>query len=136
MSSLDSLSVAAIADTCRCAADAGSQALWLGGGKTLVSDCAPPPGGQVQALRGQAGQGDEWMAGWLSALVHSLGFDPGLDEPEAGDRRLDPQERCRHCQRPFDFSHKRAALLILAQGRGGERRQALGEVGCERACSR
>ncbi|OLF52338.1 pyoverdine biosynthesis protein [Pseudomonas chlororaphis] len=135
MPSFDPLSAVAIADTCRCAADpVGPPALRLDDGATgavVHGRVAPLPqgGGDVlQALRGQAGQRDEWMAGWLSALVHSLYLDHEPLLVEAAGEAGDQQERCLHCQRPFDFSHKRAALLILAQGPGAERGRLVGEV--------
>ncbi|WP_097304521.1 pyoverdine biosynthesis protein [Pseudomonas chlororaphis] len=146
MSSLDTLSAVAVADTCRCAADTGGlQPLRLAGIEATGANPGPgtplPPAGSevLQALRGQEGRRDEWMAGWLSALVHSLCLDHGPNEPafaEVVGHELDQQERCLHCQRPFDFSHKRAALLILAQGPGAEHRRAIGEVWRGGACSR
>ncbi|AZD23515.1 hypothetical protein SAMN04489802_1940 [Pseudomonas chlororaphis] len=145
MSSLDTLSAVAVADTCRCVADAaGLQPLRLAGIETSGASRGPgaplPPAGSevLQALRGQDGWREEWMAGWLSTLVHSLCLDHGPSERLAEDagHRLEQQERCLHCGRAFDFSHKRAALLILAQGRGVERHQGVEKIGRERSCSR
>ncbi|QQZ40366.1 pyoverdine biosynthesis protein [Pseudomonas sp. SK3(2021)] len=144
MSCLDTPPAVAVAD-CRCAADAaGPQPLRLAGIETSGA-CrkpgAPRPaaGSEVlQALRGQEGWRDEWMAGWLSTLVHSLCLDhePGERLAEDAGQRPGQQERCLHCGRAFDFSHKRAALLILAQGRGVERHRVVEKVGRERSCSR
>ncbi|MGY3258067.1 pyoverdine biosynthesis protein [Pseudomonas chlororaphis] len=145
MSSLDTLSAVAVADPCCCAADpAGLQPLRLAGIETSGAGRGPgtplPPAGSevLQALRGQEGWRDEWMAGWLSTLVHSLCLDHGPREWLAEDagHRLEQQERCLHCGRAFDFSHKRAALLILAQGRGAGRHQAVEKIWRERSCSR
>jgi hypothetical protein len=144
MSSLDTLSAVALADTCRCATDAGGlQALRLGDIEPVAASRGPgaplPQAGSevLPAWRGQEGRHDEWMAGWLSALVHALGLDLGPDaSAEPAGEGFEPQERCLHCQRPFDFSHKRAALLILAQGRGVERHRVVEKIWRQRSCSR
>lgn len=123
MSTFDTPPAVALADTCRCAA-AGPPLRWPG---ASAAQAGP------QALR------DEWMAGWLSALVHSLYLDqesPEAAPGEADGTPVDAQERCLHCQRPFDFSHKRAALLILAQRQGVEQRRVIEQAWGKRACSR
>ena len=51
----------------------------------------------------------------LAAMVHYFFLDAQCAEGAAGSA----QNRCPHCQREFDFAHKRAALLILGAQRPG-----------------
>lgn len=60
-------------------------------------------------------RGGHKVASWLCALVHYL----FLDDPRADNQRMVGlmQNQCFHCEKEFDFPHKRAALMILGRER-------------------
>ncbi|CAG8870125.1 hypothetical protein PS627_03868 [Pseudomonas fluorescens] len=69
-------------------------------------------------------RGPHKVASWLSALVHYLFLDDPrtqrvVAEPRADNARMIGymQEQCFHCEKEFDFPHKRAALMILGRER-------------------
>lgn len=72
----------------------------------------------------QAHRGPHKVASWLSALVHYLFLDDPrtqrvVAEPRADNRKMIGymQDQCFHCEKEFDFPHKRAALMILGRER-------------------
>ncbi|VVO20765.1 GNAT family N-acetyltransferase [Pseudomonas fluorescens] len=69
-------------------------------------------------------RGPHKVASWLSALVHYLFLDDPrtqrvVAEPRADNARMisHMQNQCFHCEKEFDFPHKRAALMILGRER-------------------
>lgn len=69
-------------------------------------------------------RGPHKVASWLSALVHYLFLDDPrtqrvVAEPRADNARMISymQNQCFHCEKEFDFPHKRAALMILGRER-------------------
>lgn len=73
-------------------------------------------------------RGPHKVASWLSALVHYLFLDDPrtqrvVAEPRADNGRMigHMQNQCFHCEKEFDFPHKRAALMILGRERFFER---------------
>ena len=69
-------------------------------------------------------RGPPKVASWLSALVHYLFLDDPrtqrvVAEPRADNARMIShlQNQCFHCEKEFDFPHKRAALMILGRER-------------------
>ncbi|MBF8793519.1 acetyltransferase [Pseudomonas monteilii] len=72
----------------------------------------------------QAHRGPHKVASWLSALVHYLFLDDPrtqrvVAEPRADNGRMIGylHDQCFHCEKEFDFPHKRAALMILGRER-------------------
>jgi RimJ/RimL family protein N-acetyltransferase len=72
----------------------------------------------------QAHRGPHKVASWMSALVHYLFLDDPrtqrvVAEPRADNARMIGymQDQCFHCEKEFDFPHKRAALMILGRER-------------------
>ncbi|UTL92857.1 GNAT family N-acetyltransferase [Pseudomonas fluorescens] len=73
-------------------------------------------------------RGPHKVASWLSALVHYLFLDDPrtqrvVAEPRADNARMIGymHDQCFHCDKEFDFPHKRAALMILGRERFFER---------------
>ncbi|WP_434557896.1 GNAT family N-acetyltransferase [Pseudomonas sp. Z4-20] len=73
-------------------------------------------------------RGPHKVASWLSALVHYLFLDDPrtqrvVAEPRADNARMigHLHNQCFHCEKEFDFPHKRAALMILGRERFFER---------------
>ncbi|MGY2290047.1 GNAT family N-acetyltransferase [Pseudomonas sp. SDO528_S397] len=69
-------------------------------------------------------RGPHKVASWLSALVHYLFLDDPrtqhvVAEPRADNARMigHLQNQCFHCEKEFDFPHKRAALMVLGRER-------------------
>jgi acetyl CoA:N6-hydroxylysine acetyl transferase len=69
-------------------------------------------------------RGSHKVASWLSALVHYLFLDDPrtqrvVAEPRADNQRMigHMHNQCFHCEKEFDFPHKRAALMILGRER-------------------
>ncbi|MFL7962906.1 Protein N-acetyltransferase, RimJ/RimL family [Pseudomonas sp. NFIX10] len=69
-------------------------------------------------------RGPHKVASWLSALVHYLFLDDPrtqrvVAEPRADNARMigHLHNQCFHCEKEFDFPHKRAALMILGRER-------------------
>lgn len=69
-------------------------------------------------------RGPHKVASWLSALVHYLFLDDPrtqrvVAEPRADNRKMIGymHDQCFHCDKEFDFPHKRAALMILGRER-------------------
>ncbi len=69
-------------------------------------------------------RGPHKVASWLSALVHYLFLDDPrtqrvVAEPRADNAKMigHMQNQCFHCEKEFDFPHKRAALMILGRER-------------------
>ncbi|MBK4991494.1 GNAT family N-acetyltransferase [Pseudomonas sp. S36] len=76
----------------------------------------------------QRHRGPHKVASWLSALVHYLFLDDPrtqrvVAEPRADNARMIGymHDQCFHCDKEFDFPHKRAALMILGRERFFER---------------
>nr|WP_314483938.1 GNAT family N-acetyltransferase [uncultured Pseudomonas sp.] len=76
----------------------------------------------------QQHRGPHKVASWLSALVHYLFLDDPrtqrvVAEPRADNARMIGymHDQCFHCDKEFDFPHKRAALMILGRERFFER---------------
>lgn len=72
----------------------------------------------------QQHRGPHKVASWLCALVHYLFLDDPrtqrvVAEPRADNARMIGymQDQCFHCDKVFDFPHKRAALMILGRER-------------------
>lgn len=72
----------------------------------------------------EAHRGPHKVASWLSALVHYLFLDDPrtqrvVAEPRADNGRMIGymHDQCFHCEKEFDFPHKRAALMILGRER-------------------
>ncbi|MGY3282704.1 acetyl CoA:N6-hydroxylysine acetyl transferase [Pseudomonas fulva] len=72
----------------------------------------------------QQHRGPHKVASWLRALVHYLFLDDPrtqrvVAEPRADNARMIGymQDQCFHCDKVFDFPHKRAALMILGRER-------------------
>jgi len=73
-------------------------------------------------------RGPHKVASWLSALVHYLFLDDPRTQRVVAEPRADNgkmigymQNQCFHCNKEFDFPHKRAALMILGRERFFER---------------
>jgi len=73
-------------------------------------------------------RGPHKVASWMSALVHYLFLDDPrtqrvVAEPRADNAKMigHMQNQCFHCEKEFDFPHKRAALMILGRERFFER---------------
>lgn len=73
-------------------------------------------------------RGPHKVASWLSALVHYLFLDDPRTQRVVAEPRADNgkmigymHDQCFHCDKEFDFPHKRAALLILGRERFFER---------------
>jgi acetyl CoA:N6-hydroxylysine acetyl transferase len=73
-------------------------------------------------------RGPHKVASWLSALVHYLFLDDPrtqrvVAEPRADNRKMIGymHDQCFHCEKEFDFPHKRAALMVLGRERFFER---------------
>ncbi|MEB0047180.1 MULTISPECIES: GNAT family N-acetyltransferase [unclassified Pseudomonas] len=69
-------------------------------------------------------RGPHKVASWLSALVHYLFLDDSrtqrvVAEPRADNARMigHLHNQCFHCEKEFDFPHKRAALMVLGRER-------------------
>ncbi|WP_347901240.1 GNAT family N-acetyltransferase [Pseudomonas purpurea] len=69
-------------------------------------------------------RGPHKVASWLSALVHYLFLDDPrtqrvVVEPRADNAKMigHLHNQCFHCEKEFDFPHKRAALMILGRER-------------------
>lgn len=69
-------------------------------------------------------RGSHKVASWLSALVHYLFLDDPRTQRVVAEPRADNQRmighlhnQCFHCEKEFDFPHKRAALMILGRER-------------------
>ncbi|QSL89438.1 GNAT family N-acetyltransferase [Pseudomonas atacamensis] len=69
-------------------------------------------------------RGPHKVASWLSALVHYLFLDDPrtqrvVAEPRADNAKMidHMHNQCFHCEKEFDFPHKRAALMILGRER-------------------
>ncbi|QXH37339.1 GNAT family N-acetyltransferase [Pseudomonas muyukensis] len=72
----------------------------------------------------QAHRGPHKVASWLSALVHYLFLDDPRTQRVVAEPRADNgkmigymHDQCFHCEKEFDFPHKRAALMILGRER-------------------
>ncbi|RAI62652.1 GNAT family N-acetyltransferase [Pseudomonas fluorescens] len=73
-------------------------------------------------------RGPHKVASWLSALVHYLFLDDPRTQRVVAEPRADNgkmigymQEQRFHCEKEFDFPHKRAALMVLGRERFFER---------------
>ncbi|AMB85728.1 acetyltransferase [Pseudomonas agarici] len=73
-------------------------------------------------------RGPHKVASWLSALVHYLFLDDPrtqrvVAEPRADNAKMiaHMHNQCFHCEKEFDFPHKRAALMMLGRERFFER---------------
>jgi RimJ/RimL family protein N-acetyltransferase len=73
-------------------------------------------------------RGPHKVASWLSALVHYLFLDDPrtqrlVAEPRADNAKMIGylQDQRFHCEKEFDFPHKRAALMVLGRERFFER---------------
>lgn len=69
-------------------------------------------------------RGPHKVASWLSALVHYLFLDDPRTQRVVAEPRADNgkmigymHDQCFHCEKEFDFPHKRAALMILGRER-------------------
>ncbi|NIF27301.1 acetyltransferase [Pantoea sp. Tr-811] len=69
-------------------------------------------------------RGPHKVASWLSALVHYLFLDDPRTQRVVAEPRADNakmigymHDQCFHCDKEFDFPHKRAALMILGRER-------------------
>ncbi|WP_353741348.1 GNAT family N-acetyltransferase [Pseudomonas fluorescens] len=69
-------------------------------------------------------RGPHKVASWLSALVHYLFLDDPRTQRVVAEPRADNakmigymQEQRFHCEKEFDFPHKRAALMVLGRER-------------------
>ncbi|WP_194792083.1 GNAT family N-acetyltransferase [Pseudomonas sp. UFMG81] len=79
----------------------------------------------IHMLVGEETQrGPHKVASWLSALVHYLFLDDPRTQRVVAEPRADNgkmigymQDQCFHCEKEFDFPHKRAALMILGRER-------------------
>jgi acetyl CoA:N6-hydroxylysine acetyl transferase len=76
----------------------------------------------------EAHRGPHKVASWLSALVHYLFLDDPRTQRVVAEPRADNgkmigymHDQCFHCDKEFDFPHKRAALMILGRERFFER---------------
>ncbi|WP_449434144.1 GNAT family N-acetyltransferase [Pseudomonas putida] len=76
----------------------------------------------------QAHRGPHKVASWLSALVHYLFLDDPRTQRVVAEPRADNgkmigymHKQCFHCEKEFDFPHKRAALMVLGRERFFER---------------
>ncbi|WP_411382962.1 GNAT family N-acetyltransferase [Pseudomonas sp. L7] len=72
----------------------------------------------------QAHRGPHKVASWMSALVHYLFLDDPRTQQVVAEPRADNgkmigymHDQCFHCEKEFDFPHKRAALMILGRER-------------------
>ncbi|AIR91420.1 GNAT family N-acetyltransferase [Pseudomonas cremoricolorata] len=85
----------------------------------------------IHMLVGEEHQrGPHKVASWMSALVHYLFLDDPrtqrvVAEPRADNQRMIEymQRQGFHCDKEFDFPHKRAALMVLGRERFFERCQ-------------
>ncbi|WP_342622821.1 GNAT family N-acetyltransferase [Pseudomonas alkylphenolica] len=83
----------------------------------------------IHMLVGEEHQrGPHKVASWLSALVHYLFLDDPRTQRVVAEPRADNSkmigymhDQCFHCEKEFDFPHKRAALMILGRERFFER---------------
>ncbi|MBV6825523.1 GNAT family N-acetyltransferase [Pseudomonas sp. PD9R] len=73
-------------------------------------------------------RGPHKVASWLSALVHYLFLDDPRTQRVVAEPRADNakmigymQDQRFHCEKEFDFPHKRAALMVLGRERFFER---------------
>lgn len=73
-------------------------------------------------------RGPHKVASWLSALVHYVFLDDPrtqrvVAEPRADNAKMigHMHNQCFHCEKEFDFPHKRAALMLLGRERFFER---------------
>ncbi|NER64733.1 acetyltransferase [Pseudomonas sp. MAFF212427] len=73
-------------------------------------------------------RGPHKVASWLSALVHYLFLDDPRTQRVVAEPRADNakmigymHDQCFHCEKEFDFPHKRAALMVLGRERFFER---------------
>ncbi|MDF0734274.1 GNAT family N-acetyltransferase [Pseudomonas entomophila] len=79
----------------------------------------------IHMLVGEEGhRGPHKVASWLPALVHYLFLDDPRTQRVVAEPRADNgkmigymQDQCFHCEKAFDFPHKRAALMILGRER-------------------
>lgn len=74
------------------------------------------PTGLLYALGPRERGEPERVAEWLAALVHHFYLDGPVEPPRTtlGKERCETAPGlCRCCGQPFDFRHKRAALLLL-----------------------
>ena len=69
-------------------------------------------------------RGPHKVASWMSALVHYLFLDDPRTQRVVAEPRADNakmigymHDQCFHCEKEFDFPHKRAALMILGRER-------------------
>jgi len=69
-------------------------------------------------------RGPHKVASWLSALVHYLFLDDSRTQRVVAEPRADNgkmigymQDQRFHCEKEFDFPHKRAALMVLGRER-------------------
>ena len=69
-------------------------------------------------------RGPHKVASWLTALVHYLLLDDPRTQRVVAEPRADNakmigylQNQCFHCEKEFDFPHKRAALMVLGRER-------------------
>ncbi|WP_060508199.1 GNAT family N-acetyltransferase [Pseudomonas sp. NBRC 111124] len=76
----------------------------------------------------EAHRGPHKVASWMSALVHYLFLDDPRTQRVVAEPRADNgkmigymHDQCFHCDKEFDFPHKRAALMILGRERFFER---------------
>ncbi|MGN8260383.1 GNAT family N-acetyltransferase [Pseudomonas sp. SMSB3] len=72
----------------------------------------------------EAHRGPHKVASWLSALVHYLFLDDPRTQQVVAEPRADNAKmigymhnQCFHCEKEFDFPHKRAALMLLGRER-------------------
>ena len=72
----------------------------------------------------EAHRGPHKVASWLSALVHYLFLDDPRTQRVVAEPRADNgkmigymHDQCFHCDKEFDFPHKRAALMMLGRER-------------------
>ncbi|MCW8278986.1 acetyltransferase [Pseudomonas sp. PCH199] len=83
----------------------------------------------IHMLVGEENQrGPHKVASWLSALVHFLFLDDPRTQRVVAEPRADNgkmigymQGQRFHCEKEFDFPHKRAALMVLGRERFFER---------------
>ncbi|KAB0499607.1 GNAT family N-acetyltransferase [Pseudomonas vancouverensis] len=73
-------------------------------------------------------RGPHKVASWLSALVHYLFLDDPRTQRVVAEPRADNgkmigymHNQCFHCEKEFDFPHKRAALMLVGRERFFER---------------
>ncbi|WP_256872988.1 GNAT family N-acetyltransferase [Pseudomonas aeruginosa] len=100
---------------------------WVAGSAWNRWSDAHGMGGQM-TVESAAHRGPHKVACWLSALVHYLFLDDPrsqrvVAEPRADNARMigHMHNLCFHCEKEFDFPHKRAALMIIGRERFFER---------------